>query len=128
MTTTTDQVAEQLAEAFKHWRAIPRPVDIMDLYLLRTTYSSQNGSHWFDDKTLRFFGSRLHDMTVEAPGIVVECQRKAPEGVPRYAVTAFVQDEDYTIPRIATCLIGRFAVRRDAAKFARKAHQVMMHT
>ena len=48
------------------------------------------GGHWFDRATLAFFGSQRRELV--AGCCVVELQRNAPEGLPRYAVVPFGAD------------------------------------
>jgi hypothetical protein len=85
--------ADLAAAAFKYWNTLPVLFETWDLDTLRNTYQRQTGAtHWFDAETLRFFGSR--NLHVAAPGITVECQTNAPEGTPRYRVTAWVIDAE----------------------------------
>lgn len=72
--------------------------------------------HWFDAATLRWFGSQRRELI--AGCIVVELQAKAPEGMPRYAVTPFGPDASPVgiVCRHATRALARACARRVAAE------------
>jgi len=110
MTTTT--VEDNIKLAFQYWGAIPKLAEYLSISELRRNYTG----HWFDIETIRYFGSR--NMSMIRPGIIVECQSKAPEGVDKYAITAFVMEDG----RISTQLIGRETSRVKAVKYAVKAY------
>jgi hypothetical protein len=111
MTTTT--VEDNIKLAFQYWGAIPKLAEYLSISELRRNYTG----HWFDPETIRYFGSR--NITMVRPGIVIEYQSKAPEGIDRYVITAFVVMED---GRISTYLIGRETSRVKAIKYAIDAY------
>lgn len=94
--TQTGGAVALIREAFKYWGEVPPLVGFCSIDELQRRYEYQSGpTHWFDPATLRFFGSRNRHLV--RPGVMVETQTKAPEGVGRYVVTAWVIDE--TAPR-----------------------------
>jgi len=94
----------------------PEPlVNIANLKELKTQYENQDHeTHWFSKETLEFFGSA--DLKLYLPGITIENQLNAPEGIDRYAVTAWVIYEDSG--RITPTFIERFASLEEAESFA----------
>lgn len=136
MNTTTNQpvatpapthsdVIESLELAFQYWESFPQPTNHTDVDQLRADYETQPHSHWFDPETVGFFGSHPTMMHMPAPGIIVEPQLNAPEGLGRYAVTAFVLDTSEEPLQIIPKLIGRFDDSAVAAQFARDAYEAM---
>lgn len=116
MTTITDEI---IAEAFKYWGNPPRLSDHTDIAELRADYEEQAGpTHWFDSDTLRFFGSR--NLELAAPGILIELQTNAPDGVDRYAVTAWVIHPDDN--RLSPTLMERTETREAARMLADALH------
>jgi hypothetical protein len=112
--------------AFQYWQSMPHPVPHTSIDQLRADYERQPATHWFDHDTLSFYGSHPTLMHMPAPGIIVEPQWNAPEGIERYAVTVFVWDTENPQPnRITPVLIGRFHHSKRAAQFARAAYAQM---
>lgn len=93
MTVTTDEISDMIVDAFKYWDHIPPLADIRSMRELLALHTG----HYYSNDTRRFFGT--YNPHVPAPGITVECQRKAPEGMYRYAIVAWVQDGDKLQPQ-----------------------------
>jgi hypothetical protein len=75
-------------QRFKYWPDA-KLVDIDDTDTLIETYISQPGEHhYFDDETMEFFGTE--DFQMLAPGISVEYQSNAPEGLERWTIVCWV--------------------------------------
>lgn len=56
-------------------------------------YTNQPGEHhYFDDDTMEHFGTE--DFHVVAPGVSVEYQSAAPEGIDRWTVVAWLMRDD----------------------------------
>lgn len=90
MTSTLYTTAAAVAaEALRYWKGRPQLAPISSPQKLRDLYN-ESGGYYFNPDTLRCFGSRNFHMA--APGVSVETQLKAPEGVGRYCVTAWVFD------------------------------------
>ncbi len=90
MTTIIDEIIHNTFRYHKQTSVLSSFTDVDEL---RAAYEAQDcPTHWFDPDTLRFFGSR--NMKLAAPGIMIELQTKAPDGVHRYAVTAWVTDPE----------------------------------
>lgn len=133
--TQRDEAEALIREAFRYWGEVPPLVGPGSIDDLQRNYEQQSGpTHWFDRDTLRFFGSRNRHLV--APGVMVETQTKAPEGVGRYVVTAWVIDE--TAPRdhrgmgrITPQKIGAFHTLAEARRVARFVYwawdQVVWH-
>jgi hypothetical protein len=68
--------------------------DFVDENELIEAYNNQEGEHhYFDSDTMTFFGTE--DFHMVAPGISVEYQSGAPDGVSRWSVVSWVfSDED----------------------------------
>jgi len=67
-------------------------VSIVDTNDLIEQYTSQDGEHhYFDDATMEFFGTQNFHLV--APGISVEYESNAPDGVDRWKVTAWVWND-----------------------------------
>jgi hypothetical protein len=121
-TATRTAAAATVRDAFRYWDAVPALVEHTDESALRRDYENQGGqAHWFDADTLRFFGSRNRELV--RPGLMVELQANAPEGVERYAVHAWVLDPTRD-NRVTPQLVARFTTRRAAAAFAADAADV----
>jgi hypothetical protein len=115
MTTITDEI---ITEVFKYWSSPPALSDHTDVTELRNDYESQDcPTHWFDPDTLRFFGSR--NLELAAPGIMIELQTNAPDGVDRYAVTAWVIGDD---DKLSPTLMERCSTREGARLLADALH------
>jgi hypothetical protein len=79
-------------ERFNYWPDA-KLVDIVDENELIDAYRSQDGEHhYFDPKSMEYFGTNNFQMV--APGISVEYQSAAPEGVDRWTVVSWVLRED----------------------------------
>jgi hypothetical protein len=92
---------------------VPPLIDISDIKVLRAIYESQDAeTHWFDKETLDFFGSS--NLKVCVPGITVENQLNAPDGVERWSVTAWVIHDGRISPRF----IDRFHTQQEAILFS----------
>jgi hypothetical protein len=77
---------------FSYWTS-PRLVGIDNANELIDSYTSQEGEHhYFDDDTMEFFGTENFHMV--APGISLEFQSNAPEGVGKWTVVAWVYSDD----------------------------------
>lgn len=119
---TAHDVADMVRQEFRYWGTVPPLCHHTDEEALRLDYQHQSGrTHWFDADTLRFFGSRNRHMV--RPGLMVETQTKAPEGVGRYVVVAWVVDETQpkdhrSMGRITPQKVGGFHSLRDARRFA----------
>lgn len=111
-TITADTVVAQITEAFTHWGRVPALSTISSFDQLLRTYSG----HYYDTDTRRFFGTRNPHLA--APGVTVECQSKAPEGVPPYLVTAWVIDPDNG--RLTPQQVGRLWSLGGARRHARR--------
>ena len=92
MTITSDDINDIIVDAFKWWDHIPPLTDIQYFSQLVREHTG----HFYDADTRRFFGT--HNPHMPAPGITVECQRNAPDGVPKYAITAWVLDDGKLTP------------------------------
>jgi hypothetical protein len=80
---------------FEYWDDA-KLVDIVDPDVLIETYTAQDGEHhYFDDDTMEFFGTE--DFQMVAPGISIEYQANAPEGVDRWTVVCWVVNEENDI-------------------------------
>lgn len=80
---------------FEYWDN-PQLVDIEDSDILIEEYTSQPGEHhYFDNNTMEFFGTE--DFQMIAPGISVEYQSNAPEGLERWTIVCWVMNEDNSI-------------------------------
>ena len=118
---TTTTTADVIRQAFEYWGQVPALYPACSTDELQRNYENQSGpTHWFDADTLRFFGSRNRHLV--RPGVMVETQTKAPEGVGRYTVTAWVIDEtaprDHrTMGRISPHKVGTFHSLREARRF-----------
>ena len=99
---------EMIAEAFKYWETIPPLAAIRSMAELMRNHTG----HYYDADTRRFFGT--HNPHMPAKGVTVECQRKAPEGVPRYSIAAWVQDGD----KLQPVTIHRANTLREADRIA----------
>jgi hypothetical protein len=118
----TTTLTDMIRQAFQYWDEVPPLYPVRSTDELQRNYENQSGpTHWFDPDTLRFFGSRNRHLV--RPGLMVETQTKAPEGVGRYAVTAWVIDvsahrDHRTIGRIVPQKIGTFHSLTEARRFA----------
>ena len=82
---------------FEYWDDA-QLVDIVDTNTLIETYKNQPGEHhYFDDDTMDFFGTE--DFQMVAPGISVEYQSNAPEGLERWTVVCWVINPDDNVFR-----------------------------
>lgn len=71
-------------------------VDINDADELIESYQSQSGEHhYFDKSTMDFFGTE--DFQMVAPGISVEYQSEAPDGVSRWTVVSWVINSESNV-------------------------------
>lgn len=115
-------------ELGRRWSVFPVLFPELHVPNLRRRYESNDGpSHWFDDDTLRWFGSR--NLHLHRAGLLVETQTKAPAGVGRYRVTAWVLDHDG--PRnwrgeapVVPVGMGTFDTLREARRFAEALERV----
>lgn len=120
----TDEAVGLIREAFQYWGEVPELSTYTDADHLRSEYEHQSGpTHWFDPATLRFFGSRNRHMV--APGVMVETQMNAPEGVGRYAVVAWAIDHSEArdhrrMGRITPQRLGSFGSLAEARRVARR--------
>lgn len=118
----TMTLADTIRREFQYWGQVPALYPVRSTDELQRNYEQQSGpTHWFETGTLRFFGSRNRHLV--RPGVMVETQTKAPEGVGRYAVTAWVIDEtaprDHrSMGRITPQKIGTFHSLTEARRFA----------
>jgi hypothetical protein len=89
-TTQTSEYVNVLRERFQYWpEGVPELATHSDVDHLRRDYELDPGPrHWFDIDTSRFFGSRNRHL--HRPGLLIETQMNAPDGVGRYRVTAWV--------------------------------------
>jgi hypothetical protein len=89
-------------QRFKYWPDA-KLVDIDDTDTLIETYISQPGEHhYFDDETMDFFGTE--DFHMIGPGISVEYQSNAPEGLERWTIVCWVlNDEDNVFRPYTLC-------------------------
>lgn len=79
-------------ERFTYWTDAVI-VDIDNADDLIDAYQSQDGEHhYFDSDTMDFFGTE--DFHMVAPGISVEYQSNAPDGVNKWTVVSWVWRED----------------------------------
>lgn len=122
------EIAKTILDAFTYWDTVPPLSKYTTVDHLESEYTRQSGpNHWFDADTLRYFGSRNREMV--AAGILVERQTKAPEGCPRYSVTAWIIDEaqprDHRrMGRIVPKKIAAFNTRAKAVAFGKAAAQL----
>lgn len=80
------------SKRFNYWPDA-KLVDIIDTGTLIDTYKSQDGEHhYFDPKTMEYFGT--HSFHMAAPGVSVEFQSAAPEGLEPWTVVSWVLSED----------------------------------
>lgn len=120
--TLRDEAREAILEETKYWDSIPALVSYSSADELQRNYENQSGpTHWFDRDTLRFFGSRNRHLV--RPGVMVETQMNAPDGVGRYAVTAWVVDptawrDHREMGRITPNRLGSFHSLVEARRFA----------
>jgi hypothetical protein len=83
--TMRDQDAhDAIARAFK-WHQMVPPLQRLSSFAEIARRAPQ---HYYTKDTRQFFGTR--NPHVAAPGFTVELHSKAPEGVPRYPVTAWI--------------------------------------
>jgi hypothetical protein len=92
MTVTTHEIQEMITDAFKYWDRVPPLAQIRSMRELLAMHTG----HYYDNATKRFFGT--YNPHVPAKGITVECQRNAPQGINKYAITAWVMDGDKLFP------------------------------
>lgn len=118
-----DEVVPTIVEAFRWWGTVPELCDAGSVNELVRMYEQGPGpTHYFDGDTRRFFGSSNPD--VPAPGLYIETQRNAPDGMAKVTVTAFVWDTGSDgPPRLTPQLLGRFFDRRWARHFVRVASE-----
>jgi hypothetical protein len=121
-TVDTTTTAELIRHGFRYWDSVPALYLVCSTDELQRNYENQSGpTHWFNPDTLRFFGSRNRHLV--RPGVMVETQTKAPEGVGRYVVTAWVIDESAPRDhrgngRITPQKLGAFHTLTEARRFA----------
>jgi hypothetical protein len=113
--------AALVADALK-WHTdrptVPELCGIVSTNELELTYrANRSGGHYFDPETLRCFGVR--SFTLAAPGVAVECQSKAPEGVGRYRVTAWTWEDRDGVRELHPQNVARCYTRADAMRLAR---------
>lgn len=122
--TRTAEAVDIILDAFGYWPGVPALTGFTDVERMRRHYEKQGGpAHWFDADALRFFGSRNRQMT--QPGLLLETQTEAPEGVGRYSLTAWVYDTtNGDAARITPKLLGKFYTLDEARKMAATVHQV----
>lgn len=111
-TITTESIIDSIAAEFVYWGGIPELARIASFDELLRRYEG----HYYDVATRRFFGTRNPHLA--APGVTVECQSKAPDGVGPYLVTAWVRDPD--TGRISPKAMGRRSSLGGARRHARR--------
>jgi hypothetical protein len=82
------------------------------------------GGHYFDPETLDYYGSTGGMMA--APGLYVERQTAAPEGMAQWVLVAFVwwDDDDRTQRRRLAETLGRYETLPDALAVSRMVHAI----
>jgi hypothetical protein len=87
--------------------------------LLRRYANNTVPGHFYDAETKRWFGTRNPHLV--APGVTVECQTNAPEGVDRYAITVWTIDDNGDI---RPTNVARRATLGTANRYAAELHKV----
>jgi hypothetical protein len=112
-----------LVELFKWQSSFMTPLSSVRSFdeLVRLSRTSTHAAKYYAADTMRWFGTKNPHLA--APGITVENQSKAPDGVPRYVVTAWVLDDDggvrpVTVARRSTLDTARRYARAVAAVWA----------
>lgn len=119
LTPTEQEAFDELVHHFKGW-PIPKLADIRSFNELIRRYAQNTPpGHFYDPETKRWFGTRNPHLA--APGVTVECQTKAPEGVPRYSIAFWVVDDN---GNILPTVIARRDTLGKANNFARAVHAV----
>lgn len=123
-TPTEATAAEDLVRIFSGATHVGSLVDIRSFAeLVRRYEQNQQKGFYYAPDTMRFFGTRNPHLA--APGVTVECQTKAPEGMPKYSITAWVRMPNGDIRPTS---IGRRDTLGAARRYARAVYTVWTDT
>jgi hypothetical protein len=90
--------------------------------LIRRYQSNTVPGYFYDPDTKKWFGTRNPHLI--APGVTVECQTKAPEGVDKYAITVWTIDE---VGDLRPSTLARRPTLGTANRYGRAVHEAWKH-
>jgi hypothetical protein len=112
-----------LTDLFSWQDSVPALLDVRSFdELVRRSKTSEHAKNYYSADTVRFFGTSNPHLA--APGVTVERQSKAPDGVPKYMVTAWTVTSDGDISPV--CVARRRSLD-SARRYARAVCSVWDH-
>jgi hypothetical protein len=126
--TTTDLLTPLERDAYdnivKHFNGnVPELSSIISFNELIRRYEANTvPGYFYDTKTKKWHGTRNPHLI--APGVTVECESKAPEGVDKYIITAWTINE---VGDLLPFTLARRPTLGTANRYGRAVHAAWKH-